>query len=153
MCLAEKYGLAAIEDACQYHGATYKGEKVGFAQLKKFYIQSQTNAKFLSENLKGVVMLFVREGQTHVFHQYTIRFPDGKHDALRTYRQGQRVGCKVYYPVPIHKQTFYVNQLGYKVSLPETEKVATEVLSLPVHAGISVSDFETIVTSMNEFIG
>lgn len=221
MSLAEKHGLAVIEDACQSHGAMYKGKKVGsfgtgtfslyptknmtsgeggmittndpvideksrvirqhgmrvryyhdelgynfrmtdvhaaighaqLNKLDKFNTQRQSNAKFMSENLKGVVTPYVPEEQTHVFHQYTIRVPDGKRDALRTHLQENGVGSEVYYPVPIHQQTFYVNDLGYKDSLPETEKAATEVLSLPVHAGLSSSELETIVAAVNEFMG
>jgi perosamine synthetase len=221
MSLAEKHGLAVIEDACQSHGAIYNGKKVGsfgtgtfslyptknmtsgeggmittndpaideksrvirqhgmrvryyhdelgfnfrmtdihaaigLAQLNKldmFNERRQSNAKFLSENLKGVVTPYVPDGQTHVFHQYTVRVPDGKRDALRTHLQEKGVGSEVYYPVPIHKQTFYVNELGYNDSLPETEKAAAEVLSLPVHAGLGASDLETIVSAVNEFMG
>jgi len=220
MSLAEKHGLAVIEDACQSHGAIYKGKKVGsfgtgtfslyptknmtsgeggmittndetidehsrvirqhgmrvryyhdelgynfrmtdvhaaigLAQLKKlekFNSRRQANAKFLSENLAGVVTPYIPDGQTHVFHQYTVRVPDGKRDALRTHLQEKGVGSEVYYPVPIHQQTFYVNDLGYKDSLPETEQATTEVLSLPVHAGLSASDLETIVAAVNEFM-
>ena len=221
MSIAEKHGLVVIEDACQSHGAMYKGQKVGsfgtgtfslyptknmtsgeggmittndsvideksrvirqhgmrvryyhdelgynfrmtdvhaaigLAQLNKldkFNTQRQANAKFMSENLKGVVTPYIPDEQTHVFHQYTIRVPDGKRDALRTHLQENGVGSEVYYPVPIHQQTFYVNDLGYKDSLPETEKAALEVLSLPVHAGLSSSDLETIVAAVNEFMG
>lgn len=220
MSLAEKHGLAVIEDACQSHGATYKGKKVGsfgtgtfslyptknitsgeggmittndaaldekcrvirqhgmrvryyhdelgfnfrmtdihaaigLAQLQKleqFNAKRQVNAKFLSENLKGVVTPHVPEGCTHVFHQYTVRVPDGKRDALRAHLQEKGVGSEVYYPVPIHKQNFYVKELGYNQSLPETEKAATEVLSLPVHAGLTPSDLEVIVSAVNEFM-
>lgn len=219
LSIAEKHGLAVIEDACQSHGAEYKGKKVGsfgtgtfslyptknitsgeggmittndsvvdekcrvirqhgmrrryyhdelgfnfrmtdlhaaigLAQLKKlerFNAKRRENAKFLSENLKGVVVPHIPEGQSHVFHQYTVRVTGGKRDALRTYLQEHGVGSEVYYPVPIHQQSFYVADLGYKDSLPETENAALEVLSLPVHAGLSAADLETIVAAVNEF--
>jgi len=127
---------------------------IGLAQLKKlekFNAQRQANAKFLSENLKGVTVPYIPDGQTHVFHQYTIRVSGGKRDALRTYLNEHGVGSEVYYPVPIHQQSFYVSDLGYKDSLPETEKAALEVLSLPVHAALSPSDLEIIVSAVNEF--
>jgi perosamine synthetase len=220
MAVAEKYGLAVIEDACQSHGAEYKGKivgsfgtgtfslyptknmtsaeggmittddaaidelcrvlrqhgmrvryyhdmlgynfrmtdlhaAIGLAQLQKlakFNVQRQANAKFLSDNLKGVRTPFVPEGQTHVFHQYTVRVPDGRRDALRTYLNENGVGSEVYYPVPIHKQTFYLNDLGYNDSLPETEHATTEVLSLPVHPALTPSDLETIVGAVNDFM-
>ncbi|HCR72780.1 MAG TPA: aminotransferase DegT [Anaerolineae bacterium] len=218
--IAEKYGLIVIEDACQSHGAEYKGKKVGsfgtgtfslyptknmtsaeggmittkdssidekcrilrqhgmrvryyhdelgynfrmtdihaavgLAQLKKlekFNAQRQANAEFLSNNLKGVKVPFVPKEQTHVFHQYTVRVPSGKRDVLRTYLNEKGIGSEVYYPVPIHKQNFYVQQLGYNDNLPETELAATEVLSLPVHPALSTSDLETIVSGVNEFM-
>jgi dTDP-4-amino-4,6-dideoxygalactose transaminase len=127
---------------------------IGLAQLQKlekFNAQRQANAKFLSENLNGVVVPYIPVGQTHVFHQYTVRVSDGKRDALRTYLHEHGVSSEVYYPVPIHQQSFYVSDLGYKDSLPETERAALEVLSLPVHAGLSASDLETIVSAVNEF--
>jgi dTDP-4-amino-4,6-dideoxygalactose transaminase len=127
---------------------------IGLAQLKKldkFNAQRQANAKFLSENLKGVIVPHIPDGNSHVFHQYTIRVSNGKRDALRTYLNEHGVGSEVYYPVPIHQQSFYVSDLGYKDSLPETEKAALEVLSLPVHAALSPSDLETIVSAVNEF--
>ena len=128
---------------------------IGLAQLKKlgkFNAQRQANAKMLSENLKGVVVPIIPEALTHVFHQYTVRVPGGKRDALRTYLQEHGVSSEVYYPVPIHQQSFYVSELGYKDSLPETEHATLEVLSLPVHTGLSASDLETIVAAVNDFM-
>ena len=127
---------------------------IGLAQLKKlgrFNAQRQANAKMLSENLKGVTVPYIPEGLTHVFHQYTVLVPNGKRDALRTYLQEHGVSSEVYYPIPIHQQSFYISELGYKDTLPETEHATLEVLSLPVHVGLSASDLETIVAAVNEF--
>jgi dTDP-4-amino-4,6-dideoxygalactose transaminase len=87
-----------------------------------------------------------------VFHQYTVRVPGGKRDALRAYLQEKGIGSEVYYPVPIHQQTFYVRDLGYKQSLPETERAAQEVLSLPIHPALSSTDLEAIVATVNDFM-
>ncbi len=127
---------------------------IGLAQLrklKKLNARRQANAGFLSENLKGLVVPCIPEGRTHVFHQYTVRVSGGKRDALRAYLQARGVSSEVYYPVPIHKQSFYKDHLGYKDSLPETDSAALEVLSLPVHAGLSASDLEEIVAAVNQF--
>jgi dTDP-4-amino-4,6-dideoxygalactose transaminase len=128
---------------------------IGLEQLKKlgrFNEIRQANAGFLSANLKGVIVPVVPVGCKHVYHQYTIRVPGGRRDALRTYLQEHGVGSEVYYPVPIHQQTFYVKDLGFNQSLPETERAAQEVLSLPVHPGLSAADLETIVTTVNDFM-
>ncbi len=127
---------------------------IGHEQLKKlakFNAARQKNAAFLSEHLEGVVVPTAPEGYTHVYHQYTIRVTDGRRDEMLQYLTDNGVGTGVYYPVPIHKQTYYVNDLGYDQTLPEAEKAAAEVLSLPVHPALSSADLETIVATVNDF--
>ena len=127
---------------------------IGLEQLKKlpkFNEARQRNAKFMSEHLQGVVAPTEPEGYEHVYHQYTLRVPNGKRDALIEHLQANEVGVGVYYPVPIHQQSYYVNELGYNVRLPEAELAAEEVISLPVHPALSMADLETIVSAVNEF--
>ena len=128
---------------------------IGLEQLKKldgFNQKRQANARFLSDHLQGVVVPTTPDGSEHVFHQYTIRVPDGKRDGLIEHLQENGVGCGVYYPVPIHQQTYYTERLGYDMSLPEAEQAAREVLSLPVHPALSSADLETIVATVNLFM-
>jgi dTDP-4-amino-4,6-dideoxygalactose transaminase len=54
--------------------------------------------------------------------------------------------------VPVHKQKFYIEELGYQQAFPESERAAQEVLSLPVHPGLSLQDLETIIARVNEFM-
>ena len=129
---------------------------IGLEQLKKlpgFNQRRQANAAFYNTHLRGVGVPFTPAGSVHVYHQYTIRVPDGRRDSLRTALQEQGIGSEVHYPVPIHKQRFYVEELGYNQILPETEKAAAEVLSLPVHPGLSQADLETVVQAVNTFMG
>jgi dTDP-4-amino-4,6-dideoxygalactose transaminase len=121
-------------------------------KLEKFNAARRANARFLSENLKGVDVPITPDGCRHVYHQYTIRVKNGRRDALAAYLQEHGIGTGVYYPIPVHRQPFYVDQLGYRVSLPESERAANEVLSLPVHPGLSRGDLETIVARVNEFM-
>ena len=58
----------------------------------------------------------------------------------------------MYYPVPVHKQSYYTKELKYDQSLPEAERAAAEVLSLPVHPSLSPADLESIVSAVNEFM-
>jgi dTDP-4-amino-4,6-dideoxygalactose transaminase len=128
---------------------------IGLAQLGKleqFNRARIAHAQYLSDHLCGVSVPIVPEGYRHVFHQYTIRVPNGRRDALAEHLRGRQIGVGIYYPVPIHKQTFYVQELGYDQSLPESEKAAEEVLSLPVHPALSEQDLETIVDAVNEFM-
>lgn len=220
MAIGREKGLTVIEDACQSHGAIYKGKRVGsfgigafsfyptknmtsaeggmittdddviadicrvirqhgmrrryyhdelgynfrmtdvhaaigLEQLKKLQAkneQRRANARFLTTNLKGVITPTIPDGYEHVFHQYTVRVQDGKRDSLRTYLQEQGVGSEVYYPVPVHKQSFYKGELGYSGIYPEAERAADEVLSLPVHPALTKDDLVTIVAKVNGFM-
>jgi len=128
---------------------------IGLAQLQKLERFNQAriaNARFLSEHLRGVVVPTVPEGYRHVFHQYTIRVPGGRRDAVLEGLRERGIGTGVYYPVPVHKQTVYLER-GYEVTLPEAERAAAEVLSLPVHPGLSGDDLEAIVAAVNELCG
>lgn len=128
---------------------------IGLAQLEKLeqFIEARiANARFLTEHLDGVTTPAVPEGYRHVFHQYTIRVPDGRRDALREKLAQKGVATGVYYPVPVHKQRVYAER-GYEGSFPEAERAAAEVLSLPVHPGLSDIDRETIAAGMNDLCG
>jgi dTDP-4-amino-4,6-dideoxygalactose transaminase len=125
------------------------------AQLKKldsFNQKRRENAKYLSAHLHGVTTPYIPDGSEHVFHQYTIRVAGGKRDGLMTHLQENGVGCGVYYPVPIHQQTYYMNDLGYNQSLPVAENAAGEVLSLPIHPDLSRADLDIIVTAVNGYM-
>ncbi|MBE0698453.1 MAG: DegT/DnrJ/EryC1/StrS family aminotransferase, partial [Anaerolineaceae bacterium] len=129
---------------------------IGLAQsrkLEKFNLKRRENAAFLSEHLRGVIKPCEPEGCHHVYHQYTVRVPDGKRDALREYLKEHGVGSEIYYPVPIHQQKLYVQELGYNEHLSVTEQAAAQVLSLPVHPSLSQQDLETIVVCVNTFMG
>ena len=125
---------------------------IGLAQLKKLERFNQAriaHAQFLTEHLQGLVTPTVPDGRRHVFHQYTVRVPDGQRDALAEHLRDNDVGYGVYYPVPVHRQTLYAEGLGYDVSMPQAERASAEVLSLPVHPALSQSDLQTIVETVN----
>jgi len=87
----------------------------------------------------------------HVWNQYTIRIPDGRRDALREYLSQRGVGTEIYYPRPLHLQDCFAS-LGYGPgSLPETEKAAREVLSLPIFPGLTVSEQKCVVRRIRDF--
>ena len=213
MEIAQRHGLAMVEDAAQAHGAAIEGRRVGsfgsgnfsfyptknmtsveggmlttdddwladraqkfrnhgqtdryrhellgynlrmsdihaavglaqFDRLAAYTEARQRNARYLDEGLRGVVETpHVRPGYTHVYHQYTVRIPDGRRDAVAAALRERGVGTGVHYPTPVHQQPIYLER-GYRDSLPEAERAAREVLCLPVHPALSEADLETIV--------
>lgn len=121
---------------------------IGREQLKKlprWTAQRQENAAFLSAQLEGVIAPKVAPGSEHVFHQYTIRVVDADRDAFAEELTKRGVGNGVYYPTPIHK----LPSFGQVLDLPVTNRVASQVLSLPVHPALTHEDLETIVQVVN----
>ncbi len=83
---------------------------------------------------------------SHVYHQYTIK--TSRRDELREYLSRQGVGSGIYYPVPLHLQACFAS-LGYKPgSLPVTERLVNEVLSLPCHPMLSKDDVKHVIASI-----
>lgn len=219
MEIAEDHNLLVIEDACQAHGATYKGKKVGsfgtgafsfyptknmttseggiittddpdiaarsrmlrahgskqrylhemigynfrmtdisaaigivqMGRLAEFTEKRRQNARKLASGLKDTKNLILpveKDNCSHVYHQYTIRTP--RRDSLRDTLQEKGIGTGTYYPLCIHQQPLY-KEMGYAGSFPNSEKAAREVLSIPVHPGLSDADINTVIACIKEW--
>jgi dTDP-4-amino-4,6-dideoxygalactose transaminase len=123
---------------------------LGLAQIRKlpmFNERRRQNAEFFNQHLKRVVTPHAPEGYGHVWHQYTIRVTDGDRDAAVKKLTDAGVGTGIFYPVPVYRQKVYT-ELGYNQSLPVTELVTQQVISLPVHPKLSSADLETIVAAV-----
>lgn len=128
---------------------------IGRVQLTKvdaWTTARQNNAAFLDANLRGVVVPPVREGATHVYHQYTVRVPDDRDGFVRALKEEHQVGAGVYYPIPNHRLPSLA-RFAPGLQLPETERAAREVVSLPVHPSLSQDDLERIVAAVNSVAG
>ena len=91
--------------------------------------------------------------EQNVFHLFPIFVGEGKRDALRDYLERNGVGTVIHYPIPPHKQECYANEVWNKpqLSLPITEKIANEELSLPIGPSISLKDVAEVVRLINNF--
>jgi dTDP-4-amino-4,6-dideoxygalactose transaminase len=123
--------------------------RVQLAKLAERTKQRQDNAAFLSANLENVVTPSIAPGATHVFHQYTIRVEAGLRDRMvLDLKERFGVGSGVYYPIPNHKLES-LKGFAVGLELPETDRAAAQVLSLPVHPSLSQADLERIVEAVN----
>lgn len=85
----------------------------------------------------------------HTYHVYVIQ-TEGR-NALREFLAGRGIETKVHYPIPIHRQPA-ARYLGYEMgSLPETERQAARILSLPVHPYLSEAQTDFVVASVRDF--
>ncbi len=128
---------------------------IGIEQLKKldkFNEMRAHNAKFLTKKLsdiKEITPPFVLSNVKHVFHQFTIRFHSDRITRNEFIQEldNNEIKTAIYYPMPVYKQPLY-QKLGYNDHLPETEKAAKEVLSLPVYPALTDKDLDFIISQI-----
>lgn len=96
-----------------------------------------------------LILPTVRDGVTHVWHQYVIRTEH--RDELIAFLEERGIGTIIHYPVPPHLSEAY-QYLGYeKGDLEITEKYADTVLSLPMYNGMTEEEQLRVIRCLNEF--
>ncbi|TFD95751.1 DegT/DnrJ/EryC1/StrS aminotransferase family protein [Jeotgalibacillus sp. R-1-5s-1] len=127
---------------------------VKFPLLDQFSEARRERAAFYTEKLNEVVGDHVttpveKDGNYHVFHQYTLRVE--KRDELQAFLKENGVATMVYYPMPLHIQPVF-KELGYKEGdLPLTEKAAKEAISLPMFPELKEEQQLYVVEKIAEF--
>lgn len=222
--LAEQRSIRVIEDACQAHGARYKGRRTGglghlaaysfyfsknlgaygeggmvttrdgelarklrmlrdhgsperyhheliglngrldeiqaavlrvkLPHLDDWNAQRQSNAMHYAELLAGIEEVIAPEiapFAEHVFHLYVVRVP--RRDAVLAHLRERGVGAGIHYPVPCHLQPAF-RGLGYaQGDLPVTERIAGEIMSLPMYAELTAEQRVYVANAIREFYG
>lgn len=87
--------------------------------------------------------------RVHVYHQYVVRTP--QREALRSHLAAAGIDTGVHYPVPIHRQPAWLRTFGETRPLPQAERAATEMLSLPVHADLTDAEAEYVADAVTGF--
>ena len=86
----------------------------------------------------------------HVWHLYVIR--TRKRDVVLAHLKQKGIGAGIHYPVPLHRQPAYLKRGYERVSLPITEAVAAEVLSLPMYPELSTEQINYVAEAVKEAI-
>ena len=106
-----------------------------------------TYAQCITHRLVTAPVIF--DGMEQVWHQYVVRVGEGRRDAFRAYMQEQGIGTDIHYATPPHLQPCY-SHLEH-VPLPVTERLASEIVSLPIAAPITPDDAREIARVINAF--
>lgn len=91
----------------------------------------------------------VPDGYEHVYHQYTVATDD--REALATWLGDHGIDTAVYYPTPIHRQPAYESVSTAAVRLPNAERAAERVLSLPVHPNVTRDQRQRVIETITAF--
>jgi dTDP-4-amino-4,6-dideoxygalactose transaminase len=103
------------------------------------------------KDLDAVTTPYVDPANESIYNQYTIRAE--RRDALQAFLKEKGIGSSIYYPLPLHLQPCFA-YLGYrKGQCPQSEKAASEVLSLPVFPELTRSQLDEVVSAVREFYG
>jgi len=128
--------------------------RIKLRHLDEWNARRQAIAARYNELFAGtdIITPDIPAGGRHVFYCYAIRVTGGRRDALRAHLTERGIGTQIHYPVPIHMQES-AQFLGYrKGDLPVTEKVAGEVLSLPMYPELTDAQIDRVATDVTEFM-
>src|SRR5205085_2489608 len=84
--------------------------RVKLTQLENWTLARQAAARRYDQLLQDYQLTnfletpVVAPDRRHVFNQYVVRVADGRRDALLRHLQRERIGCDIYYPIPLHLQ-------------------------------------------------
>lgn len=149
----QEIGINSRLDSIQ---AAVLGIKINeLARLTTLRSQNATRYRnqFTARGLNGMLQLpETSAGCEHVWNQFTLRVPNGRRDEVREELSARNIGTEVYYPIPLHRQQCF-SHLGYGPnSLPETDKAAAEVISIPIFPGLTAEEQDYVVQSISEVI-
>jgi dTDP-4-amino-4,6-dideoxygalactose transaminase len=84
----------------------------------------------------------------HVYHLYVIRV--SRRDEMLEHLKSKGVGAGIHYPVPVHRQPAYIKEGYGDISLPVTEHVASEIVSLPMYPELTREQIEYVARAVKE---
>lgn len=87
----------------------------------------------------------------NVYHQFPIFCKE--RDQLQTFLAQQGVQTLIHYPIPPHKQQCYYEAWGHELSLPVTERIHAEELSIPMSPVVSADEAQQVVDVLNKWQG
>jgi len=130
---------------------------LGLAQLRKVDAIIGMRARIadlytslLRTNVPVASPVSAPKGYKHVHQLFSVRVPD--RDGLMKFLTEKGIMTKIYFS-PVHLTHYYRHELGYRVSLPVTECVADDIVSLPIYPGMPVEDVENVVRGISEYYG
>lgn len=159
--------LAAIVRALANYGTTskyinkYKGEnsrldeiQAAVLAVKLKYLDKEVRARqniasFYLRNIQNelIALPWVEQIEQHAFHLFVVRCHE--RDRLQQYLSDKGIRTEIHYPLPPHKQEAYKewNSLSYPVS----EKIADQIISLPLRISLKNEEVIRICSALNEF--
>ena len=104
-------------------------------------------AEYTRQLKEYVITPVEKDNCLHAYHLYVIR--SLYRDSLRAFLEARGIGTAIHYPVPVHQQPAYLHLHGGSLSV--TEKLAGEILSLPLYPQMSMEQVRLVANAIKEF--
>jgi dTDP-3-amino-3,4,6-trideoxy-alpha-D-glucose transaminase len=155
--LLHEYGWTpATRYVSQLEGTNSRLDELQAAilRVKLRYLDAQNDARralaatYAEVLPAAVVRPHERPGATHVYHLYVVRVP--QRDQLRRSLEAAGIGTAIHYPVPVHRQPAYGRDVVRYGPMPVTERLAGEILSLPLYPTLTAAQVERVATTLTQ---
>ena len=136
--------------------------RVQLSRLESISCGRRENARryeALLAEVPGVLTPSVPSGVQHAYHQYSILIdstltPNGSsRDDVRAILSAEGIGSGVYYPTPLHLNALFKEYGGHAGTFPVAERIATQILALPIHPQLTPSDLDVVASAVRNAVG
>ncbi|WP_439582725.1 DegT/DnrJ/EryC1/StrS family aminotransferase [Dyadobacter bucti] len=128
---------------------------VKLRQLDQYCKARRDAADYYDQYLAGLSWLQIpkrHQNSTHVFHQYTLKLVDPvDRNALKDHLLSLEIPSMVYYPIPLHLQEAFKTPDYNEGDFPVSERLCSQVLSLPVHTEMETEQQDYIIAGIKSF--
>ncbi len=126
--------------------------RVKLKHLEEFNEERKMIAQLYLNGLQdtNLILPYVPEWTEPTWHQFVIRTK--KRDELQEYLKSKGIGTLIHYPLPIHLQEAYKNLIYKKGDFPIAEKMANEVLSLPMYPYLTENNIKIITNYIKKYL-
>ena len=97
-----------------------------------------------------IIMPSIYHNEKHVYHQFVIRHP--KRDHIMASLKKKHIKTLIHYPVPVHMQPAYKESKSEVNYLPQTERLVSKILSLPMYPELNDSQVDEVCKSMIDIL-
>ncbi|MGR3856324.1 DegT/DnrJ/EryC1/StrS family aminotransferase [Chryseobacterium indologenes] len=128
--------------------------KIKLKHLDEYSASRNRMADYYDANLVGISEIQTPKraaNSTHVFHQYTLKVKNGQRDGLQKYLAEKNIPSMIYYPLPLYKQEAFLQYVEEDFSLPVTEQLCQEVISLPIHTEFDQEVQDLIIKEIKNY--
>ena len=134
------------------HLPEYNCARAGNAHFYHTALKGQAGIAENRPAAAAAILLPVDFSGQGIWNQFTLRVTGGRRDALKAFLTARKIGCEIYYPIPLHRQECF-SSAGYRGgdSVPVSEQLSAEVLSIPIFPELGADQRQWVADSLADF--